>query len=34
MVQHLSERGEEWVKDGQLVKRGKTMLYSPEYPTE
>ena len=34
MVQHLSERGEEWVKDGQLVRRGKTMLYSPEYPTE
>lgn len=32
MVNHLSERGEEWVKDGQLVVREKTMLYSPNYP--
>ena len=32
MKNHLSERGEEWVKDGQLVTRDKTLLYSPNYP--
>lgn len=32
MIQHLSERGEEFVKDGQLVRREKTMLYGPHYP--
>lgn len=32
MVNHLSERGEEWVKDGKLVIRSKTLLYSPNYP--
>lgn len=32
MVRHLSERGEEFVKDGQLVVRAKTMLYGPNYP--
>ncbi|BEH00537.1 arylsulfatase [Bacteroides sedimenti] len=32
MVKHLSERGDEFVKDGQLVVRNKTMLYSPFYP--
>ncbi len=32
MVDHLSERGEGFVKDGKLVKREKTMLYSPNYP--
>ena len=32
MVQHLSERGEEYVKDGQLQKLTKTRLYSPNYP--
>lgn len=32
MVEHLSERGEEWVKDGKLVTREKTLLYSPNYP--
>ena len=32
MVRHLSERGEEFVKDGQLVVREKTMLYGPNYP--
>ena len=26
MVRHLSERGEEFVKDGQLVVREKAML--------
>lgn len=32
MVQHLSERGEGFVKDGKLVKRNKTLLYSPNFP--
>lgn len=32
MVAHLSERGEEWVKDGKLVTRQNTLLYSPNYP--
>ena len=32
MVHHLSERGEEWVKDGQLQVRKTTQLYSPNYP--
>jgi len=32
MVTHLQERGEEWVKDGQLVVRKKNLLYSPNYP--
>ena len=32
MVSYLSERGEEWVKDGQLVVRKKNLLYSPNYP--
>lgn len=32
MIRHLSERGEEFVKDGQLVIREKTMLYGPNYP--
>ena len=32
MVNHLSERGEEWVKDGKLVIREKAQLYSPNYP--
>lgn len=32
MIEHLSERGEDWVKDGKLVIRNKTMLYSPNYP--
>ncbi|EJX03360.1 choline-sulfatase [gut metagenome] len=32
MVEHLSERGEEWVKNGQLVVRKSTLLYSPNYP--
>ena len=33
-IRHLSERGEEFVKDGQLVVRKKTMLYGPNYPKE
>ncbi len=32
MVNHLSERGDGFVKDGKLVRRDKTMLYSPNYP--
>ena len=34
MVVHLKERGDGFVKDGQLVKREKTLLYSPNYPKE
>lgn len=32
MVKHLSERGEEYIKDGKLQKLYKTRLYSPNYP--
>ena len=32
MVNHLAERGEEWVKDGQLVVRKASQLYSPNFP--
>ncbi|MFC4870973.1 arylsulfatase [Negadavirga shengliensis] len=32
MVAHLEERGEDFVKDGQLVIREKNLLYSPNYP--
>lgn len=32
MVQHLSERGDEWVKNGEFVIRKNSMLYSPNYP--
>jgi len=32
MVEHLSERGDGFVKDGKLVVRKNTMLYSPNYP--
>lgn len=34
MAEHLQERGEEWVKDGKLVIRKKSLLYSPNYPTQ
>lgn len=34
MVKHLSERGDGFVKDGQLVVREETMLYSPNYPED
>jgi len=34
MIEHLSERGEGYVKDGELVKRTSTLLYSPNYPKE
>lgn len=32
MIDHLTERGDTYVKDGQLVVRAKTLLYSPNYP--
>jgi len=32
MVEHLAERGDEFVKDGALVKRPDPHLYSPNYP--
>lgn len=32
MVNHLQERGEEFVKEGRLVVRNTTLLYSPYYP--
>lgn len=32
LIAHLSERGEEWVKNGDLALRPKGHLYSPNYP--
>ena len=32
MVKHLSERGEDFVRDGKLQVRKEKMLYSPNYP--
>lgn len=32
MVEHLSERGNEWVKEGELIVRTENLLYSPHYP--
>ncbi len=32
MVEHLQERGDEWVKDGKLVIRRQSLLYGPNYP--
>lgn len=34
MVKHLSERGEEFVKDGKLQVLKRTVLYSPLFPDE
>lgn len=34
MVRHLSERGEEFVKDGKLQVLKRTVLYSPLFPDE
>ena len=31
-AEHLSERGDGFVKDGKLVKQTETLLYSPNYP--
>lgn len=32
MIEHLAERGDSFVKDGELVTRASTLLYSPHYP--
>ncbi|MBN2416868.1 arylsulfatase [bacterium] len=32
MVRHLSERGDEWVKNGRLQIRKQGMVYGPNYP--
>ena len=34
MVKHLSERGEGFVKDGELVPRPERMVYGPRFPDE
>ena len=34
MVDHLSERGDGFVKDGKLVQRSETLLYSPNFPVD
>ena len=34
MVIHLGERGDSFVKNGELVVREETMLYSPNYPED
>lgn len=34
MVHHLKIRGEDFVKDGHLVKVEKTLLYGPNYPKD
>ena len=34
MVDHLQERGTEFVKDGKLAVRDQTLLYSPNYPKD
>ncbi|MCY1722817.1 arylsulfatase [Prolixibacteraceae bacterium Z1-6] len=34
MVDHLSERGEGFVKNGKLVRREETLLYSPNFPED
>ena len=32
MIEHLSVRGEHFVKDGKLVVREESLLYGPNYP--
>lgn len=32
LISHLRERGDAWVKDGQLQLRPESMLHSPNYP--
>ena len=32
LADHLSERGDEWVRDGKLQTRSTTLLYSPNFP--
>jgi hypothetical protein len=31
---HLMERSEEWVKEGKLVARDESIVFSPNYPKE
>ncbi len=32
MIEHLRERGEEWVRDGKLAVRKQSMMLSPNFP--
>jgi hypothetical protein len=32
MIEHLSQRGEQFVSNGKLTIRKECMLYSPHYP--
>lgn len=32
LAEHLKERGDDWVKDGKILTRDKTLLYSPNFP--
>jgi len=34
LVAHLAPRGEAWVRDGELVPRPQSILYSPNYPKD
>lgn len=34
MVEHLQERGDDWVKDGNLQLRPQSILHSPHYPAQ
>jgi arylsulfatase len=34
MVEHLSQRGEQFVSNGKLAIRKERMLYSPHFPKE
>jgi len=34
MIQHLSERGEEYVRGGELVIKKESRVYSPNYPAD
>jgi len=34
MIDHLSTRGDEWVKNGKLVIRQENILFSPNYPKD
>ncbi|MHC4911632.1 MAG: hypothetical protein ACYTE5_01345 [Planctomycetota bacterium] len=32
LIEHFAERGEEFAREGRLVRRPERMLYSPLYP--
>jgi arylsulfatase A-like enzyme len=32
LVEHLEERGDQWVRDGKLIPRPKGMQFSPNFP--